>query len=58
MAQGLHQVRLYLAKVFWALDLELVPGQDFDFERDSRPYAMWEKPGLRVRFRPAEAHRR
>ena len=53
MAQGLRQLRLYLTKVFWALDMELVPGQDFNFERDSRLYAMWEKPGVRVRFHPA-----
>lgn len=55
MAQGLRQLRLYLAKVPWALNIELVPGQDLDFERDSRLYAMWEKPGMRVRFHPANA---
>ncbi|KAF2706111.1 cytochrome P450 [Pleomassaria siparia CBS 279.74] len=55
MAQGLRQLRLYLAKVSWALDVELVPGQDLNFERDSRLYAMWEKPGMRVRFHPANA---
>lgn len=55
MAQGLRQLRLYLAKVFWALDMELVSGQDLDFEHDSRLYAMWEKPGVRVRFYPATA---
>jgi hypothetical protein len=53
MAQGLRQLRLYLAKVVWALDMELVPGQDIDFERDSRLYAMWQKPGVRMRFRSA-----
>lgn len=52
MAQGLRQLRLYLAKVFWALDVELVPGQDLDFERHARLYAMWEKPELRVQFHP------
>lgn len=56
MAQGLRQLRLYLAKVCWALDFELVPGQDLNFERDSRLYAMWEKPGMRVRFFPAQAY--
>jgi hypothetical protein len=55
MAQGLRQLRLYLVKVFWALDVELVPGQDLNFDRDYRLYAMWEKPGLRVRFHPASA---
>lgn len=53
MAQGLRQLRLYLAKVFWALDPELVPGQDLNFERDSRLFAMWEKPAMRVRFHAA-----
>ncbi|PVI08698.1 cytochrome P450, partial [Periconia macrospinosa] len=53
MAQGLRQLRLYLAKVSWALDIELVPGQDLNFERDYRLYAMWEKPGMRVRFHSA-----
>ena len=53
MAQGWRQLRLYLAKVFWALDVELVPGQNLNFERDSRLYAMWKKPELLVRFRPA-----
>lgn len=55
MAQGLRQLRLYLAKVSWELDIELVPGQDLNFERDSRLYAMWEKPGMRVRFQTASA---
>ena len=57
MAQGLRQLRLYLVKIFWALDMELVPGQNINFERDSRLYAMWEKPGMRVRFRPANAQK-
>ncbi|KAI9154647.1 Cytochrome P461 monooxygenase [Paramyrothecium foliicola] len=46
MAQGWRQLRLYLAKVVWALDIDLVPGQNLDFERDYRLYAMWEKPEL------------
>lgn len=57
MAQGLRQLRLYFAKIFWALDFELVPGQDLNFERDYRLYAMWEKPAMRVRAYPANAQK-
>jgi len=44
--------RLFLAKLLWTFDIELVPGQTVDLERDLRMYAMWERPDLFVRFVP------
>lgn len=47
------QVRLVMAKVLWSFDLELVPGQDVNLERDLTAWGYWIKPELRVRFVPA-----
>ncbi|KAI0102820.1 cytochrome P450 [Nemania sp. FL0031] len=49
-AQVWRQIRLFVAKVLWEFDVEMLPGQDFNFERDFRLYAMWEKPKFWVRF--------
>ncbi len=46
------QTRLFIAKVLWTFDLEMVPGQDVDWERDFRLWAMWQKPEVFVRFVP------
>ena len=46
------QTRLFIAKLLWSFDIELVPGQDLDWDRDFRLYAMLEKPKLYVKFRP------
>ncbi|KAI1341981.1 cytochrome P450 [Xylariaceae sp. FL0016] len=45
-----RQARLVLAKVLWSLDLEKVPGQDVDLEKDLKTWGYWVKPELRVRF--------
>ncbi|TGJ86269.1 hypothetical protein E0Z10_g2471 [Xylaria hypoxylon] len=47
------QLRLFLAKVLWTFDLELVKGQDLLFDRDFSVFTMWDKPEMRVRFIPA-----
>lgn len=43
-------MKLLVAKVLWTFDVEMVPNQDFNFKRDFRLYAMWEKPKFWVRF--------
>ncbi|KAI6084197.1 cytochrome P450 [Hypoxylon rubiginosum] len=49
-AQAWRQMKLLVAKVLWTFDVEMVPNQDFNFKRDFRLYAMWEKPKFWVRF--------
>ena len=44
------QARLVMAKVLWSFDLEMVPGQDVNMERDLKCWGYWIKPELRVRF--------
>ncbi|KAJ8118830.1 hypothetical protein ONZ43_g3915 [Nemania bipapillata] len=46
------QARLSLAKILWKFDLELVPGQNIDIEKNLRVYGMYIKPEVRVRFIP------
>ena len=46
------QTRLFLAKVLWTFDVELIYGKDFTLDRDFSTYVMWNKPELRVRFTP------
>lgn len=54
MGSAWRQTRLFVAKVLWHFDVELVPGQEVVFERDFRSYAMWEKPRVRARFFPVD----
>ncbi|KAI0471291.1 isotrichodermin C-15 hydroxylase [Xylaria cf. heliscus] len=46
------QIRLYLAKVLWTFDLELVRGHSMTFDKDFSVYTMWNKPAIWVRFVP------
>ncbi|KAI0145050.1 cytochrome P450 [Xylariaceae sp. FL1272] len=46
-----RQTKLFLAKVLWKFDVEMLPGQSIVFQRDFRMYGMWKKPDFRVRFR-------
>ncbi|KAI1864434.1 uncharacterized protein JN550_008991 [Neoarthrinium moseri] len=48
-----RQTKLGIAKVLWALDVEMLPNQDITFEKDFRMYGMWKKPSFWVRFHPA-----
>ncbi|KAJ8123392.1 hypothetical protein ONZ43_g650 [Nemania bipapillata] len=48
------QMRLFLAKVLWAFNLELVRGKDITFDRDFSVHTMWNKPSIWVRFIPVE----
>ncbi|RYP71037.1 hypothetical protein DL770_008176 [Monosporascus sp. CRB-9-2] len=34
------QTKLFIAKVVWGFDLEMVPGQDYDWRRDMEHYSM------------------
>lgn len=52
MGSAWRQTRLFIAKVLWHFDVELVPGEEVIFDRDFRSYAMWEKPRVRACFRP------
>lgn len=46
------QSRVFVAKVLWAFDLELITisGQQVDMHRDLRGWGMYQKPEIRVRF--------
>lgn len=48
------QIRVFLAKVLWKFDLELVSGPDGaeGIDRVLRGWAMYEKPEVRVKFSP------
>ncbi|RYP10844.1 hypothetical protein DL764_000396 [Monosporascus ibericus] len=52
------QTKLFIAKVVWNFDLEMVPGQDYDWERDMKHYSMWQKPDLFVKFIPVQGEKR
>ncbi|KAI1746168.1 cytochrome P450 [Xylaria scruposa] len=49
---GYLQARLVLAKMAWRLDWEHANAGEVDWERDTRLYAIWEKPPVLVRFKP------
>ncbi|RYO84481.1 hypothetical protein DL762_005654 [Monosporascus cannonballus] len=50
MPMAWRQTRLFIAKVLWTFDVEMLPNQSIVFERDFRMYGMWEKPKFWVRF--------
>ncbi|KAI0875519.1 cytochrome P450 [Hypoxylon argillaceum] len=47
------QARLFLAKVLWKFDPELVPGQEINIDKNLRVYGLYIKPEVRVRFIPS-----
>jgi hypothetical protein len=47
-----RETRVFIAKVLWTFDVEMLPNQTIVFERDLRHYGMWEQPKFWVRFRP------
>jgi hypothetical protein len=51
------QIRLFLAKVLWTFDLELVKGHNLSFDRDFSVFTMWNKPEMRVRLIPASGRK-
>ncbi|KAH9900496.1 cytochrome P450 [Xylariomycetidae sp. FL2044] len=46
------QSRLFIAKLLWTFDLELVSGHQVDMDRDLRGWGTYEKPEVLVRFVP------
>jgi cytochrome P450 len=52
MTLAWHETRLFVAKLLWSFDVEMLPNQKIVFERDFKMYAMWEKPEFRVHFHP------
>ncbi|KAL8725680.1 MAG: hypothetical protein Q9181_006318 [Wetmoreana brouardii] len=45
------EMRMVLARLFWRFDLSWFNAEEVDWERDSKGYTLWEKPGLRCEFR-------
>lgn len=54
MTLSWHEIRLIVAKVLWTFDVELLPGQNVNYERDFKLWGMLEKPDLWVRFKPVD----
>ncbi|KAI1394963.1 isotrichodermin C-15 hydroxylase [Hypoxylon fuscum] len=48
------QTRLFIAKVLWTFDLDMVRGQDKTFDKDFSVHVMWYRPDVRVRFLQCE----
>ncbi|OTA64848.1 cytochrome P450 [Hypoxylon sp. EC38] len=44
------QSRLFIAKVLWTFDLEMVRGQQVNIDRDLRGWGIYQKPEVYVRF--------
>jgi hypothetical protein len=44
-------MRIIAVKLLWSYDLELCPESENWI--DQKAYTLWEKPDLRVKFRPA-----
>ncbi|KAI1297998.1 isotrichodermin C-15 hydroxylase [Xylaria venustula] len=53
-----RQTRLFIAKVLWIFDIEMLPNQDIVLERDFKMYGMWEKPKFWVWFHPRDRDER
>ncbi|KAH7322408.1 isotrichodermin C-15 hydroxylase [Stachybotrys elegans] len=46
------QTRLFLAKLLYTFDLEMIKGQDKMFEKDFTVHVMWDIPDMWVRLKP------
>lgn len=44
------QAKAVLAKLIWTFDMELANGDDIDWERDCKLYALWVRPSVFMRF--------
>jgi cytochrome P450 len=44
--------RLFISKTLWLYDLQVVKGQQLDYEKDFHVEGMWSKPELRFRMLP------
>ena len=49
-----REMRLFVAKVLWSFDVEMVSDQKIVYERDFKMHGMWEKPEFWVRFHPVD----
>ncbi len=54
MTLSLQEIKLIVAKVLWTFDIEMLPGQHVNFEKDFKLYGMLEKPDLTVRLLPVQ----
>ncbi|KAJ5420683.1 cytochrome P450 [Penicillium sp. CMV-2018d] len=50
---GYLQGRIILAKLLWSFDMELTNKDSIDWEKDIKMFAIWIRPDLVVRVRPA-----
>ncbi|KAI1446033.1 cytochrome P450 [Annulohypoxylon stygium] len=48
------QSRVFMAKILWVFDLQMVPGQQVNVDRDLRGWGIYQKPDVRLRFVPIE----
>ncbi|ROW06244.1 hypothetical protein VPNG_08063 [Cytospora leucostoma] len=46
------QSRVFLGKVLWAFDLQLVPGKKVDLDKELKEWGIFAKPAFSVRFVP------
>jgi cytochrome P450 len=46
------QSRVFVAKVMWAFDLEMVAGHEIDLNKEMKGWGMYVKPEIRLRFVP------
>lgn len=44
------QTKLFIAKILWTFDLEMVKGHNLSFDRHFTFYSLWTKPELWVKF--------
>jgi hypothetical protein len=51
---ALQQARIILAKTLWSFDVEMLPGQSMNYEKDFKMYGMLEKPPFWVRLLPLQ----
>jgi hypothetical protein len=49
------ELRITLAKIIFAYDLELVSREIEDWNRSCISYGLWKKPALLVKFHPRKA---
>ncbi|EPE36373.1 Cytochrome P450 [Glarea lozoyensis ATCC 20868] len=49
-----REMRIFVAKVLWSFDVEMVSDHKIVYERDFKMHRMWEKPEFWVRFHPVD----
>jgi hypothetical protein len=47
-----REMKLFVAKVLWSFDVEMLPNQNIVYERDFTMHGMWEKSEFWVHSHP------